>query len=189
MKKFGFCISLVTPPLQAWSSFYEDLVPLHSVYELSDERREVRRGCGQVYGRSSPGRAGDRRWVGTHSWRLDRTVNGQDVNSTSGIHSWNLGQSTSLRDLRRTINRFVTVEYPTHRSPTLSIPRRRLLCTVPCPFSELGLPLPSIPATAHIVPFRFVFDLSERWIQYKFFRAKISRHASFSTIIAYVMLI
>lgn len=137
MKKFGFCVSLVTPPLQAWSMFYEDLVPLHSVYELSEERREVRRGCGQVYDRSSPGRAGDRRWVGTHSWRLDRTVNGQDVNSTSGIHSWNLGQSTSLRDLRRTINRFVTVEYPTHRSPTLSIVHGDGFCAL-CPVLSLN---------------------------------------------------
>lgn len=127
MKKIGFCVSLVT----------EDLVPLHSVYELSGERREVRGGCGQVYDRSSPGRAGDRRWVGTHSWRLDRTVNGQDVNSTSGIHSWNLGQSTSLRDLRRTINRFVTVEYPTHRSPTLSIVHGDGFCAL-CPVLSLN---------------------------------------------------
>lgn len=34
MKKFGFCVSLVTEDLKA-------VVPLHSVYELSDERREV----------------------------------------------------------------------------------------------------------------------------------------------------
>lgn len=135
------CVSLLGLPRQTWS--YEDLVSLHSVYELFDERREVpfiveRRGRGQVYGRSGPGRAGDRRWVGTRCWRLDRTVNGQDVNSTSGIHSWNLGQSTSLRDLRRTINRFVTVEYPTHRSPTLSIVHGHGFCA-PCPrpFSEL----------------------------------------------------
>lgn len=123
MKKFGFCVSLVTEDLK-------DLVPSHSV------GREAW-SCGQVYGRSSPGRAGDRRWVGTHSWRVDRTVNGQDVNSTSGIHSWNLGQSTSLRDLRRTINRFVTVEYPTHRSPTLSIVHGDGFCAL-CPVLSLN---------------------------------------------------
>lgn len=175
MKKFGFCVSLVNPPLQAWSLFYENLVPLH--YRT--------RGVKCVEVADSPGRAGDRRWVGTHSWRLDRTVNGQDVNSTSGIHSWNLGQSTRLRDLRRTINRFVTVEYPTHRSPTLSIVHGDgFTASVPCPFSDLHflVYLQRCDRPSRAIPLRLRPFSPMDTLQY-------TVHSSLSTIIAYVMLI
>lgn len=181
MKNFGFCVSLVTEDLTRTSS--------PCIVSMNYRTRGVK--CVEVVDRYMAGLVLGR-WVGTHSRRLDRTVNGQDVNSTSGIHSWNLGQSTTrLRDLRCTINRFVTVEYPTHRSAILSIVHGDGFCalwpvlSLNSDFHFLVYPRPPISCrTASSSTF-----LKDGYRTYTFFRAKKSRHASFSTIIAYVMLI